>query len=137
MIDTNVLTGAMLSANGANRQVVRACLNRQVQPLVGQALLNEYEDVLSRKPLFRDCVLSAVERNDLLDAFLSVSEWVKIYFSWRPNLPDEADNHLIELAVAGSADCIVTHNRKHLSNTELKFPEIQIFHPADLIKELR
>lgn len=27
-------------------------------------------------------------------AFISVAEWIKIYYSWRPNLKDEGDNHL-------------------------------------------
>jgi predicted nucleic acid-binding protein len=33
-----------------------------------------------------------------------------VYHAWRPNLPDEADNHLLELAVAAQADAIVTRN---------------------------
>ena len=27
--------------------------------------------------------------------------WTSVYFGWRTNLPDEADNHLIEWALAG------------------------------------
>ena len=137
VIDTNVLIGAMLSGDGLNRQVLRACLERRVQPLLGQALFSEYEDVMKRAELFRGCAISATERINLLDALLSVSEWVKIYFSWRPNLPDEGDNHLIELAVAGSADCIVSHNYRHLTRAELRFPRIQIFSPIQLLEALR
>ena len=136
MIDTNVLTSAMLSPGGENRRVLRACLERRVQPLVGQALLSEYEDVLGRESLFKDCALDAQERTDLLDALLSVSEWVKIYLSWRPNLPDEGDNHLVELAVAGAADRIVTYNHRHLSRAELRFPGLRIVSPARLLEEL-
>lgn len=44
----------------------------------------------------------AAERLDLLHTLLSVSAWVKIYFSRRPNLPGEADNHLWELAIGGA-----------------------------------
>lgn len=137
MIDTNVLTSAMLSAEGATRRVLRACLERRIQPLVGQALLCEYEDVLGRETLFKDCILSAQERTDLLEALLSVSEWVKVYFSWRPNLPDEADNHLVELAVAGAAGRIVTYNHRHLSRAELQFPVVRVVSPARLMEELR
>lgn len=46
----------------------------------------------------------------LLNAFVSVSEWVEIYYSWRPNLRDEGDNHLIQLAVARNARIVVTNN---------------------------
>ena len=137
MIDTKVLTGAMLSGPGDNRKVIRACLERRVRPIIGQALICEYEDVLSRKALFLDCVLSAAERNDVLDALLAVSEWVKIYYSWRPNLRDEGDNHLVELAVAGSADMIVTHKAGDLMAADLRFPGLSIVRPHELLKELR
>jgi hypothetical protein len=59
----------------------------------------------------------------------SVTDWVKVYFLWRPNLPDEADKHLIELALAGSAETIVTNNLKDLRNGELRFPGLKIQSP--------
>lgn len=127
----------MLSPGGENRRVLRACLERRVQPLVGQALLSEYEDVLGRESLFKDCALNAQERTDLLDALLSVSEWVKIYFSWRPNLPDEGDNHLVELAVAGAALRVVTCNHRDLAGAELLFLQLRAVSPARLLEELR
>jgi predicted nucleic acid-binding protein len=43
-----------------------------------------------------------------------------VYFGWRPNLPDEADNHLVELAVAGRASFVVTRNLRDLTRAELK-----------------
>jgi tetratricopeptide (TPR) repeat protein len=72
-----------------------------VTPLVGEALFLEYEDVLGRVQLMEKSPLSLAERERFLDAFLGVCEWVDIYFGWRPNLRDENDNHLVELAVAG------------------------------------
>ena len=56
-----------------------------------------------------------------MDAVLSVCQWTDIAFIWRPNLPDESDNHLIELAVAGNAQWIVTGNTKDLAAGELLF----------------
>ena len=58
-------------------------------------------------PLFTKAPISARDRAVLLDAVLSVCQWVNITFLWWPNLPDESDNHLIELAVAGNAEWIV------------------------------
>jgi hypothetical protein len=37
----------------------------------------------------------------LRDAILSICHWQKVSYAWQPNLPDDADNHLVELAVAG------------------------------------
>ncbi len=135
VIDTNVLAGALLKRAGSNRQVIRACLEGRCRPLIGQALFMEYEDVLGRRQLFRSCPLSEREREDFFAAFLSVCEWVEIYFAWRPNLVDEADNHLVELAVAGGAESIVTHNVRDFRSAQLRFPRLRIVSPREFLKE--
>ena len=71
----------------------------------------------------------------MLDGFLSRCRWVEVYYAWRPNLPDEADNHLIELAVAAHADAIVTRNLKDLATGELSFPGLKILTPEQCLKE--
>ena len=78
--------------------------------------------------------LNEEERIVLLESFLSVCEWVKVYYLWRPNLPDEADNHLIELALAGGAHTIVTNNFRDVSRGELTFPSLNIFTPSQFLK---
>ena len=65
---------------------------------------------------------------------MSVSKWIFIYYTWRPNLQDEADNHLIELAVAGNAEIIATNNIKDLQNSELLFPDLLILKPEDVLR---
>jgi putative PIN family toxin of toxin-antitoxin system len=136
VIDTNVFAGALLGSTGYNRRVIRACLSRRLKPLMGQALFLEYEDVLSRSAIFRTSPLSRQERQELFAAFLSVCEWVQIYFSWRPNLPDEADNHIVELAVAGGAAMIVTNNLRDFQGADLRFPDLRMVAPRELVKEL-
>jgi hypothetical protein len=89
----------MCGSASANRSVLRECLERKEEPILGEALFMEYEDVLARPATVARSPLSASERGRLFDAFLSVCEWVGVYFGWRPNLSDEGDNHLIELAV--------------------------------------
>lgn len=42
-------------------------------------------------------------------------------FFMAPNLPDESDNHLFELAVAGGADFIVTRKMRDLKTPGLRF----------------
>ena len=54
---------------------------------------------------------------------------------WRPDLPDEADNHIVEPAVAGGAEFIVTFNKRDFERGELYFPGLQIVTPRALIKE--
>ena len=135
VIDTNVFVGACMGV-GASNAVVRACLEHRLVPLMGVALLTEFEATLSRDELFARSRLDAAERSMLLDTFLALCEWTRVYFLWRPNLKDESDNHLIELAVAGDADVVVTRNLRDLRGAELRFEPLRILSPEDFLKEL-
>jgi putative PIN family toxin of toxin-antitoxin system len=136
VIDTNVFIGACLGQE-ACRAVITACLEEKLTPLMGVALLSEYEDVLSRTNLFVRSRLDAAERDELLDIFLATCRWTRVYFGWRPNLRDEGDNHLVELAVAGGADYIVTRNLRDVARMELLFPNLKVVFPEILLKELK
>ena len=134
VLDTNVLVAALLRGGGSARTVLRACLNAQYQPVIGPALLAEYDDVLSRTDLFATSVLSAKERNEVFDGFLNRCRWVEVFYAWRPNLPDEADNHLIELGVAAQAAAIVTRNLRDVSRGELMFPALKVLTPEQCLE---
>jgi putative PIN family toxin of toxin-antitoxin system len=135
VIDTNVFVGACLG-QGAAAEVLRRCLTGAVRPLMGSALLAEYEDVLARSDLMQSSRLTAAERDELLDIFIARCEWTRVYFGWRPNLPDEADNHLVELAVAGGAQVIVTRNLRDFARAELNFPGLRCLAPGPFLKEM-
>jgi predicted nucleic acid-binding protein len=134
VVDTNAFVGACLG-KGPSSLAVERCIDARPEPLMGAALLAEYEDVRGRSPMFERCRLSARERDDLLGIFLARCRWTRICFGWRPNLRDEGDNHLVELAVAGGADAIVTHNIRHLKATELKFSGLALVTPAQLMSK--
>jgi hypothetical protein len=57
----------------------------------------------------------------------------RIHCLWHPNSPDEPDNHLIELAVAGDADLIVTRHVHELRGAELRFASLQVLSPPDFL----
>jgi putative PIN family toxin of toxin-antitoxin system len=137
VLDTSVLVAALKSSTGTSRAVLRLCLQGRCRPLMGEKLFNEFESFLGRAELFRACPLTPPEREELLDAFLSVCEWVPVFYLWRPNLPDEGDNHLIELAVAGAAADVVTHNVGDLRGGQLRFPQLGIATPAQFLKTWR
>ena len=79
--------------------------------------------------------ISRDERSALWAAVISRCLWVRVYYFWRPNLPDEADNHVVELAVAGNAEAIVTHNTRDFRRNELRFPGLAVVTPRALIAE--
>ena len=136
ILDTNIFLGACLGSGAAN-QLMRKCLEGNFSPLMGAALYAEYEDILGREHLFVRSRLDQDERDELLDIYLSHCTWTQIYYGWRPNLRDEGDNHLIELAVAGNAQYIVTYNLKDFDSMDLQFPELQIISPEALLSEVQ
>lgn len=135
VVDTNILVAAVMSKDGGARQIVRHCMLGQVTPLVGNALFCEYEDVFARDALFDTRLVNQEERASLLNAFMACCIWIPVYFLWRPNLKDEADNHLLELAVAGNAGAIVTVNKRDFADTQLRFPEIEILNPEQFLRK--
>ena len=81
--------------------------------------------------------LTASMQIRLFDAFLSRTQLIEVYYRWRPNLPDEGDNHVLELAVAAGDAPIVSYNRRDFRGGELRFPSIVVQSPAAWLKSQR
>jgi predicted nucleic acid-binding protein len=109
-------------------------LTGSVQPLFGNALWWEYRDLMQR-PVW-GVEMAAAERVQILSALAKRGRWVTIYFGWRPNLPDESDNHLIELAIAGGGATIITHNLRDFRRGDLQLG-IRVVTPAQFLEEIR
>lgn len=134
ILDSNVLVSAFTSSEGASRQVLRSVLNGAAEALISVPLFAEYESVLGRPETQRRCPLSVAEQGRLFDAFLARTRLVEVYYRWRPNLPDEGDNHVLELAVAAGDAPIVTFNRRDFRGGELRFPSIIVQTPDAWLK---
>lgn len=133
VVDTNVFVAGLKSSDGASRQVLRLCLQGEVSPIMGDNLFLEFSDVLKRPGLFDSSPATPADRDALFHGFLSVCQWVNIFFLWRPNLPDEGDNHVLELAVAGGAAWVITHNVSDFTG-ELRFPGLEILTPGQYLR---
>jgi putative PIN family toxin of toxin-antitoxin system len=134
VIDTSVIVNALIGAAGPARVVLRRCISGAYRPLMSNALFVEIESVQARDNVRARCPLGSGEIRELLNAFYAACRWVPIYFLWRPNLPDEDDNFLVELAIAGGANRIVTSNARDLRDPELRFPGLEIITPAELLQ---
>lgn len=102
---------------------------------MGTSLFHEYESVFGREHLFKNCPVPVSKREILFNAFMATCQWVHLYYLWRPNLKDEGDNHVLELAIAGNAAAIITKNVKDFRNGQLLFPHVHILKPEQLLKE--
>jgi predicted nucleic acid-binding protein len=134
VVDADVFVRALLGGGAANA-VVAECLRGRFTPLMGPALIAEYEAQLGRARLFAASRLSHSERQELFDIFAANCRWTRVYYGWRPNLRDEDGNHVIELAVAGNAQAIVTRNTRDFTLArELRFPRLRIVTLVRLLK---
>lgn len=137
ILDSNVLVSAFTSAQGASRAVLRQVIKGEARALLSVPLFVEYEAVLTRPATQRRCPLTRGEQGQLFDAFLACTELVEVYYRWRPNLRDEGDNHVLELAIAAADAPIVTYNRRDFAGGQLRFPEIQVLSPTAWLKRFQ
>ncbi len=133
VIDTSVWISALIKKDSKAREVLRLVLHKKLFPQMSEALFKEYEEVMKRKKIQNLTPLSLTEQNNLFEAYLSTCKWNEIYYLWRPNLKDEDDNFVVELAVASGAEVIITYNVKDFKNTELRFKH-KIVTPEKFIK---
>lgn len=112
VLDTDVLVAAFRSERGASRQLLLAALDRQFELLLSVPLILEYEAVLTRPQHLVMSGLSSDEVGRVLDDLTAVARPVRLAFRWRPRLSDPDDDMVLETAINGKADAIVTFNQR-------------------------
>jgi putative PIN family toxin of toxin-antitoxin system len=135
VVDTNVFVAALRSGGGASREVIRRALAGQYQPIFSNALWLEYEDLLGRDVWTQETTED--DRRQVLAALAAASRWIKIFYGWRPNLRDEGDNHLVELAIAGGAEAVVTYNIRDFKLGDLRWPDLAVLTPSECLEKLK
>ena len=107
IIDTNVLFEGLTKQGGAAGWLIEAWLAGLMEVYASNALAYEYAAVLSRKlSSERWCKIQAV-----LGTLLEKTNFVTIYYSWRPASPDPGDDHVIDCALNAGAIVITSNVR--------------------------
>ena len=131
-----MVVAALRSDRGASRQLSIGALDRAFEVLASVPLIIEYEAVLTRPEHLDASGLTSRQVNEVLDALVKVSTPVPLRFLWRPQLRDPADEMVLETAVNGAADWLVTFNLRHLADAARQFG-IRVGRPCDVWKEIR
>jgi predicted nucleic acid-binding protein len=129
------MVAALRSERGASRRLLIAALERRFHALLSVPLMFEYEAVLTRQEHLDAAQLTRGDVGSILDALTSRVEPVRLAFLWRPTLPDPADDMVLETAVNGRADLLVTLNLRHFRTAASKFG-IGIVSPAEAVQSL-
>ena len=116
VIDTNVIIAALRSKKGASNKLLELIGTSKFEIHDSVALILEYEDVIQRQRT--KLGLSQDDVSVFIDSLCSMAHHHKIYFLWRPSLPDVNDELVLELAVSANCEYILTHNIKDFKGTE-------------------
>jgi putative PIN family toxin of toxin-antitoxin system len=110
VVDTSALIAGLRSPSGASAELLRLTLLGRTKMLASVPLFIEYEAVAMRDEHLKAAGLSRDEVGVVLDALAKVVERIEIKFFWRPQLRDPDDEMVLEVAINGGADAIVTFN---------------------------
>jgi putative PIN family toxin of toxin-antitoxin system len=135
VLDTDVLVAAMRSETGASRGILSAALGRRFELLISVPLMLEYEAVLKRQEHLRASGISEEDVGDVLDALSLAGKRVTFAFRWRPALSDPNDDMVLETAINGNADAIVTFNERHFNPVAGRFG-CQVMRPGEALRRL-
>jgi putative PIN family toxin of toxin-antitoxin system len=141
VLDTNVIVAAMRSPGGASAAILLAARQgRSVAKfptlLVSVPLALEYEAVCCETEHRMASGLSEPEVVVFLTAIIALAEPVETHFLWRPQLRDPGDEMVLEAAVNGGADALVTFNVRDFGNVPSEFG-IETLLPREAIRRIK
>jgi putative PIN family toxin of toxin-antitoxin system len=137
VLDTDVIIAAMRSPTGASSAILQiAADTSQVCLLASVPLALEYEAKCLETRHWTEAQLSKEEASIFVDAVITLVEPVHMDFLWRPQLHDPADEMVLETAINGRADILVTFNLRDYGDAPARFG-IQAMRPADAIRRIR
>jgi putative PIN family toxin of toxin-antitoxin system len=133
VLDTSVVVAAVRSRHGASNRLLQMAYLGSFRMLATPALFLEYEEVLRRK---EQRIVHGMSE-DLMEHFLiglaGIIEPVKIHYRWRPQMSDADDEMVLDAALNGRAESIVTHNVRDFMAAAARF-RLEVLTPAELVR---
>lgn len=113
VIDTNVLVSAIIY-KGKPREVFDLAIEDKIKPVISEPLFAELMEVLTKKFVLSEETLDLVE-SEIKDIFTVVHPTKTINV-----LDDKDDNRVLEAALEGNCDLIITGDKQMLRLGEFK-----------------
>jgi predicted nucleic acid-binding protein len=115
---------------------MRMIFREEIVPLMDLKLGLEYRDVALRPEHLVASALSETEVLELIEALEAFAEPVEVLTKPRPLSPDPNDDMILDIAVNGRAEALVTNNTKHFFAAGRRF-RIPVLTPAELLDRMR
>ncbi len=136
VVDTSIVVAGLRTRLGAGNAVLRLVAERRIRLLATPPLFLEYEDVLKRPEHRLAHGLTLLQIDEFLAELAGLVEPVEVHFLWRPQTRDPNDEMVLEAAINGEADAIVTYNVADFAEAGERFG-ISIMRPAELLKKVK
>ncbi|WP_254073162.1 putative toxin-antitoxin system toxin component, PIN family [Acidisphaera sp. S103] len=136
MLDSSVVISAFRSRQGASHRLLGLVSDRRLVPLAAPALFLEYEAVLKRPEQRQISGLTLAQIDTALSALADVIEPVDVHFAWRPQLSDSDDEMVLDAAINGRAEALVTHNIADFVRPARRFG-LTVLPPGELLRRIR
>lgn len=135
VLDTDVVVAAMRSPKGASAALLLAALDGRIELAANVALVVEYESVCLRDEHRLASGLAGPDVQRFVDGVAALVHPVTSHFVWRPQLKDPGDEMVLEAAVNGMADAIVTFNQRDYGPAASRFG-VAVLLPRDALMAL-
>jgi putative PIN family toxin of toxin-antitoxin system len=136
VIDTSVVVAGLRTRMGAGNAVLRLVADRRLLLLASPPLFLEYEDVLKRPEHQLVHGLTPDEVDEFLAELAALIEPVDVHFQWRPQSRDPNDEMVLETAINGHADGLVTFNLADFAVAWERFG-IPVVSPPELLRKVK
>ena len=136
LLDTDVIVAAFRSPTGASSALLQAAIDGKFIMLASVAVALEYEAVIKRPEQLKAMNMSLPDADRRIRSLIGLCEPVFKAFSWRPQLGDANDEMMLEAAVNGGADMLVTFNRRDFANVPTRFG-ISCLLPREALERIR
>lgn len=136
VLDTSVVVAGLRTRSGAGNAVLRLVAERRLVLLATPPLFLEYEDVLKRPEHRLANGLSIEAIDEFLAELAALIEPVEVHFQWRPQSSDPNDEMVLEAAINGQADALVTYNVTDFAAAGERF-KIPILRPPELLRKVK
>ena len=136
VLDTSVVVAGLRTRLGAGNAVLRLVAERRLVLLATPPLFLEYEDVLKRPEhrLVHGLGIEAID--EFLAELAALIEPVEVHFQWRPQSKDPNDEMVLEAAINGQADALVTYNVADFAGAAERF-RIPVLRPAERLRKIK
>lgn len=135
VLDTDVIVAAMRSPSGASAELLRRIDRKRATIVLSVSLALEYEATCQLAEHRLAAGQNEADVTCYIDGLIALAEPVTPHFTWRPQLHDPGDGMVLEAAVSGQAQAIVTFNRRDYGLAPQRFG-FDVLNPGDTLSRI-